>query len=83
MLGVLRAEGGEEGVETGEIAGDGDGVDAGVERAEEGSHGAAAGAAEGTDAVGVDFGAGLQVVDGADAVPGEGAREGVADEGRL
>ena len=83
LFGVLRAEGGEESVEAGEVAGDGDGVDAGVECAEECGHGAAAGAAEGSDAVGVDLGARVEVVDGADAVPGEGAGEGVADEGGL
>ena len=58
-------------------------MDAGVECAEESGHGAAAGAAEGSDAVGVDLGTRDEVVDGADAVPGEGAGEGVADEGGL
>jgi hypothetical protein len=57
LFGVLRTEGGKEGIETCEVASDGDGVDAGVECAEEGGHGAAAGAAEGSDTVGVDFGA--------------------------
>ena len=83
MLGVLGAESGEEGVEAGEVAGYGDGVDAGVERGEKSCHGAAAGAAEGSDAVGVDFWARDEVVDGADAVPGDDAGGGVADEGGL
>ena len=80
MFGVLRAEGWEEGVEAGEVAGDSDSVDTGIDSAEKRGHGAAAGATEGSDAVGVDFGAGEEIVDGADAVPGEGAGEGVADE---
>jgi hypothetical protein len=83
LFSVLRAQGGEEGVEAGEVAGDGDGVDAGVEGAEKSGHGAASGATKGSDAVGVYLGTGLQVVDSADAVPGEGAGEGVADEGGL
>lgn len=83
LFGVLRTEGGEEGVEAGEIAGDGDGVDAGVDGAEERSHGATTGAAEGSDAVGVDFRAGEEIVDGADAVPYDDASGSVTDEGGL
>ncbi len=45
--------------------------------------GAATGAAEGSDAVGVDFGAAGEVVDGADSVPSEGAGKSVTDESRL
>ena len=80
LLGVLGADGGEERIEAGDVAGGADGFDARVEGSEEGGHGAAAGAAEGSDAVGVDLGAGDEVVDGADAVPGEVAGDGVAYE---
>ena len=83
MLGVLRADGGKEGVEAGKVAGDRDGVDAEVERAEQCGHGTAARTAKGSDSVGVDLWARGEVVDGADPVPGKGAGEGIADEGGL
>ncbi len=53
-------------------------MDTGVESAEESGHGAAAGAAEGSDAICVDLRTRGEVVDRTDAVPGEGAGQGVA-----
>jgi len=83
LFSVLGADGGEEGVVGGDEAGGTDDGDARVEGAEEGGHDASAGAAVGSDAGEVDFGSGEEVVDGANAVPGEVAGHGVSDEGGL
>ena len=83
LFGVLGPECGEKRVEAGEIAGYCDGVNTRVESTEERGHGAAARAAEGSDAVGVDFGTGEEIVNGADAVPDDDAGGSIAYERGL
>ena len=84
LLGVLRPDGREQGLEAGDVAARSRGADAVVQRHQVGGLRAAAAVARAADALGIDLRAGLQVVDGPHAVPdleagGVAAQQDAAD----
>ena len=83
LFGVLRTELGEQGLGGGDVAARGGDFEAVVDGGEIGREGAAARVAGDADAVGVDFGAGGEIVEGADAVVDHVAGDIVAGEEGL
>ena len=83
MFGVLGAELGEQRLRGGDVATGGGDFETVVDGGEIGGEGAAAGVAGDADAVGVDFGAGGEIVEGADAVVDHVAGEVIAGEEGL